>query len=212
MLLQRIAETAGLEAVCTIKIHQPGNITRATRPVPEPTHGSPLTAPAQAEHPVRSRADAPAGYHLALAAIRDAAGAAEQTGFERESRERAAQHDAALRSNREPEEVFADGQAAIEAAPSRAVSRSDDARLCGLEYQRHRKKASLQPSGEPECTAPHDERPGQQRDSVSTAQPAAVDGGQGADAPGRAITLTRLRSDLAQDAPVQWGSFTSVSG
>ncbi|MFD8078208.1 DciA family protein [Streptomyces sp. NPDC059718] len=135
-LLQRIADTAGPEAVRTIKVHQPGSTTRTpARPAAAVTTESPIAAPVEPERPGRSRADAPAGYHLALAAAQEAARAAERSGFEQETQERAAQHDAALRLSREPEESFVDGQAAIEAACPRTAS-SDDARLRALAFKR----------------------------------------------------------------------------
>lgn len=144
VLLQRIAETAGPEAVRTIRVHQPGSTARTpTRPASAVTTALPTAAPVEPERPVRYRADAPAGYHAALAAIQDAARAAEQTGFEHETRTRTAQHDAALRNNREPEEAFADGQAAIEAARGRTGGSSDDARLRALAYKRAQRDGQI---------------------------------------------------------------------
>lgn len=77
----------------------------------------------------------PADYRRARSAVREAARTAAQPGIEQETRQRAAEHDAALRAHREPEGAFADGQAALDAARRRPASSSHDARFRALAYK-----------------------------------------------------------------------------
>ncbi|MET9879141.1 DUF721 domain-containing protein [Actinacidiphila glaucinigra] len=149
VLLQRITQAAGPEAVRTIKIHQPGSTTRT----PALSTGGVTGEPPQpfsvrSEPPATPRREDPAEYRRARAALREAGRTAVLPGIQQETGRRAAEQDAALRAHREPEGAFADGQAALKAARPRTGTSSDDARLRALAYKRAERSGALPACGQ----------------------------------------------------------------